>query len=173
MADFTNRHQVLITFRCLGIKSDSFLTITDEEDDEPFVNVSVAIQATYVHQIRRIISDRLTLYYSTKPLGDIPIKSAVEDADENKIKIPTKPKKEVAPETNGHYAMTTNGTNISSTSNGVVAVEESKNAKRPHPDDAAEISPAKRTKTAASAKDDDVVLVDDSAGGGAIVIDDD
>lgn len=139
----------------LSIKSDSFLTITDEEDDEPFVNVSVAIQAT------------------TKPLGDIPIKSAVEDADENKIKIPTKPKKEAAPETNGHYAMTTNGTKISSTSNGVVAVEEPKNAKRPHPDDAAEISPAKRTKTAASAKDDDVVLVDDSAGGGAIVIDDD
>lgn len=32
----------------LGIKSDSFLTITDEDDEEPFVNVVIAIQEAYV-----------------------------------------------------------------------------------------------------------------------------
>lgn len=29
---------------CTGIKPDSFLTITDEDDENPYVNVVVAIQ---------------------------------------------------------------------------------------------------------------------------------
>ncbi|KAK3344272.1 hypothetical protein B0T25DRAFT_322286 [Lasiosphaeria hispida] len=131
----------------LGIKSDSFLTITDEEDEDTFVNVVVAIQE------------------AKEPLPDKPIRGISTDG----VKIPTKPKKEPVPETNGNAV--TNGKHAS---NGKAV--EAVPAKRARPDDAEELSITKKAKTASSAvtvvdDDDVVVIVDDSAG--AIVIDDD
>ncbi|KAL2261208.1 hypothetical protein VTK26DRAFT_4574 [Humicola hyalothermophila] len=60
----------------LGIKQDSFLTITDEDDEDPYVNVVVAIQE------------------AKEPLADDePIKGVSSEG----IKIPTKPKKAPTP----------------------------------------------------------------------------
>lgn len=66
----------------LGIKSDSFLTVADEDDEDPFVNVQLAIQE------------------SKEPLPDKPIKAAWTGS----ITIPTKPKKDPEPAPNGNGA---------------------------------------------------------------------
>ncbi|KAH6620847.1 hypothetical protein B0J18DRAFT_209285 [Chaetomium sp. MPI-SDFR-AT-0129] len=149
----------------LGIKSDSFLTITDEDDDEPFVNVVVAIQE------------------AEEPLTDKPIRGI----SEQEIKIPNKPKKTPTP---GVAASFTNDSTKNGTSaeNGASrqqseAVSEVIPAKRPHPDDPEDAGAVvKKVKTVAGTKggndDDDIVVLDDAAGGspaggGAIVIDDD
>ncbi|KAK3297821.1 uncharacterized protein B0H64DRAFT_132239 [Chaetomium fimeti] len=132
----------------LGIKPDSFLTITDEDDEDPYVNVVVAIQE------------------AKEPLDDKPIKGV----SSGEVKIPTKPKKTPAPEANGQ-----NGRGIENgsrqQSEGVAEVVP---AKRPHPEDPEDVAVVKKAKTVASAtdKDDGVVVLDDAAGG-AIVIDDD
>ncbi|KAL2195950.1 hypothetical protein P885DRAFT_70086 [Corynascus similis CBS 632.67] len=132
----------------LGIGPDSFLTITDEDDENPFVNVVVAIQE------------------AKEPLEDKPIKGV----SSGEINIPTKPKKTPVPETNGqngHSAQ--NGSRQPSD-----AVAEIIPAKRPHPEGTENATSVKKAKTTASTseKDEDVVLLDDSAGG-AIIIDDD
>ncbi|KAK3387804.1 hypothetical protein B0H63DRAFT_391367 [Podospora didyma] len=134
----------------LGIKSDSFLTITDEDDENPYVNVVLAIQE------------------SKEPLKDKPIQGSWTDG----IKIPSKPKNEATavPETNG-----TNGhANGKHALNGDLG--ETTLAKRPRPDDLEPVSAsakkAKTTSAAAPPDDDDVVIVVGPASG-AIVIDDD
>ncbi|KAL2146090.1 hypothetical protein VTI28DRAFT_5183 [Corynascus sepedonium] len=132
----------------LGIGPDSFLTITDEDDENPFVNVVVAIQE------------------AKEPLEDKPIKGV----SSGEINIPTKPKKTPVPETigqNGHSAQ--NGSRQPSE-----AVAEVIPAKRPHPEGTENATSVKKAKTTAPTpeKDEDVVLLDDSAGG-AIIIDDD
>ncbi|KAK4189817.1 putative ubiquitin-activating enzyme E1-like protein [Podospora australis] len=121
----------------LGIKSDSFLTITDEDDEEPYVNVVVAIQE------------------AKEPLEDKPIQGAFIE----EVKIPTKPKKTPAPETNGHEAIES-----------VLTINSVTPAKRSHPDNVEEPT-SKKAKTVAPATDDNVVVIDDT--GGAIVILDD
>jgi len=132
----------------LGIGPDSFLTITDEDDEDPFVNVVVAIQE------------------AKEPLEDKPI----QGVSTGELKIPTKPKKTPAPEVNGQngYAIG-NGSRQHSE-----ALAEVIPAKRPHPEGPEDAASVKKAKTTASAadKDEDVVVLDDSAGG-AIVIDDD
>ncbi|KAK4243917.1 hypothetical protein C7999DRAFT_44359 [Corynascus novoguineensis] len=132
----------------LGIGPDSFLTITDEDDENPFVNVVVAIQE------------------AKEPLEDKPIKGV----SSGEINIPTKTKKTPAPETNGqngHFAQS--GSRQQSE-----AVAEVIPAKRPHPEGTENAASVKKAKTTAatSEKDEDVVVLDDSAGG-AIIIDDD
>ncbi|OHF02378.1 ThiF family protein [Colletotrichum orchidophilum] len=127
----------------LGIKEDSFLTVIDEDDDEPFVNVVISIQE------------------SKEPLADKPIQGLVAD---KKPEIPHKPKKEAPAESNGLSEQ--NGKPA------VEASEELANLKRPRPDDGDEPIQAKKAKVVATTSSDDVVLVDDSTGG-AIVIDDD
>ncbi|AEO61515.1 hypothetical protein MYCTH_2311735 [Thermothelomyces thermophilus ATCC 42464] len=132
----------------LGIGPDSFLTITDEDDEDPFVNVVVAIQE------------------AKEPLEDKPIKRASPE----EVKIPTKPKKTPAPECNGQ-----NGHSAQSGSRQQSeAVAEVLPAKRPHPEGTEDAASVKKAKTSASNLEDDgdVVVLDDSAGG-AIVIDDD
>ncbi|KAL2265325.1 hypothetical protein VTJ83DRAFT_6425 [Remersonia thermophila] len=131
----------------LGIKPDSFLTITDEDDEDPFVNVVVAIQE------------------AKQPLEDKPIRGV---ALEN-IKIPTKPKKTPAPE-----AASTVGPDSRIPSEGVSEVLPP--AKRPHPEssseDVVEVV-TKKARTVPVIADDDIVVIDDGSwGGGAIVIDD-
>ncbi|KAK1754742.1 ubiquitin-activating enzyme E1 3 [Echria macrotheca] len=63
----------------LGIQPDSFITVTDEDDDEPFVNVVLAIQAP------------------SAPLTEKPIQGAWKAP----VKIPIRRKKEPLPEPNG------------------------------------------------------------------------
>ncbi|KAJ0300440.1 hypothetical protein COL5a_006713 [Colletotrichum fioriniae] len=128
----------------LGIREDCFLTIIDEDDDEPFVNVVISIQE------------------SKEPLTDKPIQGLVAD---KKPEIPRKPKKEVSAESNG--------TSEQNGKPAVEASEGAPNLKRPRPDDGDEPIEAKKVKVVATTSgSDDVVIVDDSTGG-AIVIDDD
>ncbi|KAK3683427.1 hypothetical protein B0T22DRAFT_385519 [Podospora appendiculata] len=130
----------------LGIKQDSFLTVTDEDDDETYVNVVIAIQE------------------AKEPSGDKPIKSVDSDG----LKIPMKPKKETpVPEANGHQ----NGVGKRAHDG---APLETTLAKRPHPDDSAEATLTKKARIAAGVSaDDGVVVIGDGARGGAIVIEDD
>ncbi|KAK3320610.1 hypothetical protein B0T19DRAFT_450808 [Cercophora scortea] len=148
----------------LGIKQDSFLTVTDEDDDETYVNVVIAIQEAYAPPLLFTPILQTDTYPSKEPSGDKPIKGV----DSEGLKIPMKPKKDTpAPETNGHQ-------------NGVgkrphdSAPLETTLAKRPHPDDSAEVTLAKKARIAAGASaDDDVVLIGDGTQAGAIVIEDD
>ncbi|KAK5651209.1 hypothetical protein OQA88_12716 [Cercophora sp. LCS_1] len=131
----------------LGIKPDSFLTITDEDDDEPLVNVLVAIQE------------------AKEPLAEKPIKGTSADG----LKIPKKPKQEETqadspPHTNGHAAAPAQQDLTGDETRSLLP------AKRSKPDDNAEPS-AKKAKTVV-ADGDDIVILDDAANiGGAIVID--
>ncbi|KAK3314514.1 hypothetical protein B0H66DRAFT_481669 [Apodospora peruviana] len=142
----------------LGIKSDSFLTITDEDDEEPFVNAAVHIQE------------------AKEPLADDkPIKGIWPSDEDVQIKIPTRPKKEqpmVSADTNGHGHGIENGKRAH---NGT-PVDSTPFAKRPRPSngDSDELvmstSPvAKKTKIAAAPTDDDAVFIIDDDG--AILID--
>ncbi|KAM7201182.1 ubiquitin-activating enzyme E1 3 [Naviculisporaceae sp. PSN 640] len=104
----------------LGIAPDSFLTITDE-DDEPYVNIVVAIQE------------------AKEPLPDKPVKPTWDPEDS--IKIPTKPKKEAPPEpraeTNGNGHSNSHGKRIH---NGTADDEEPSAKRRRANDDVEEIS---------------------------------
>ncbi|PKS07022.1 hypothetical protein jhhlp_005619 [Lomentospora prolificans] len=129
----------------LGIHKDSFLTIVDEDDEDPFVNVVVNIQ-------------------DLKEPEDKPIKGITADQAPT---IPRKPKADAPPE-----AAATNGT---SGSNGVHVVEPeataTKSLKRVRPDDdddIVELKKAKKSQVDIMA-DDDVVIIEDE---GAILIDD-
>ncbi|TDZ67313.1 Ubiquitin-activating enzyme E1-like [Colletotrichum trifolii] len=131
----------------LGITEDTFLTIIDEDDDDPFVNVVVSIQ-----EIK-------------EPSEDKPVKGLLAD---RKPEIPRKPKKEApAP------AIEANGTGQQNGKHSLDApAEEAPSLKRARPDDGDEPTEAKKAKVATTSSGDDVVIVDDSTGG-AIVIDDD
>ncbi|KAL0470149.1 hypothetical protein QR685DRAFT_571313 [Neurospora intermedia] len=141
----------------LGIKSDSFLTITDEDDEEPFVNVVIAVQE------------------AKEPLGDKPVKGVLDPED---VKIPLKPKKQPQPEPVATPITATNGASTSNGQNGGVInldgdepmTTPAKTLKRGHPEDA-EGPSVKKIKANDKAADDDIVFIEDSAG--AIVIDDD
>ncbi|KAL0940364.1 ubiquitin-like activating enzyme [Colletotrichum truncatum] len=129
----------------LGIKEDSFLTIIDEDDDEPFVNVVISIQE------------------SKESLGDKPVKGLVVD---QKPEIPRKPKKEVPA-----ASAESNGASQQNGKHSLDVSVESPTLKRPRPDDGDEPIEAKKVKVATASSSDDVVIVDDSTGG-AIVIED-
>ncbi|KAF9874492.1 ubiquitin-like activating enzyme [Colletotrichum karsti] len=131
----------------LGITEDSFLTVIDEDDDEPFVNVVISIQE------------------SKEPLEDKPVKGLAVD---QKPEIPRKPKKETPAPT-----AESNGTGQQNGKHSLEVSEVSPTTlKRPRPDDGDEPIEAKKAKVATTSGSDDVVIVDDSTGG-AIVIDDD
>ncbi|GKT56333.1 ThiF family protein [Colletotrichum tofieldiae] len=118
----------------LGIKEDTFLTVIDEDDDEPFVNVVISIQE------------------SKEPSEDKPVKGLVVD---QKPEIPRKPKKETPAESNG--ASEQNG-------KPTVEVEgESTNLKRPRSDDGDEPMEAKKAKVAPTSNDV-VVVDDSTGG---------
>ncbi|KEZ46093.1 hypothetical protein SAPIO_CDS0942 [Scedosporium apiospermum] len=126
----------------LGIHKDSFLTIVDEDDDDPFVNVLVNIQ-------------------DLKEPDEKPIKGIATDQAPS---IPRKPKAEPPPE-----AVITNG---KSGANGVHATEldAAKSLKRARSDDDDDVLEVKKAKTSqVDVPDDDVVIIEDE---GAILIDD-
>ncbi|KAH8883418.1 hypothetical protein GQ53DRAFT_663839 [Thozetella sp. PMI_491] len=127
----------------LGIKQDSFLTITDEDDEEPYVNVVLNIRAA-------------------KEL-DKPVKGA----SPGDIKIPRKPKKSLPVHSNGTHE---NGTG--SHGNGQDGGTSSKRRRSEAAEEGSSAKRTKAT-TANPGDDDDVVVLVDNASSGAIVIDDD
>ncbi|KAL1856475.1 hypothetical protein VTK73DRAFT_8271 [Phialemonium thermophilum] len=139
----------------LGIRQDSTLTVVDEDEEDPYVNVVIHFQE------------------SEGSSRDKPVQGLLAD---RKPEIPRKPKKTPAREpkldvggTNGKHAAAAD--NVVDDDDEVELVQEGGAAKRPRPDEEqGEGQPAKKARIA-GADDDGVVVVDDEAGG-AIVIDD-
>ncbi|KAK2597984.1 E1 ubiquitin-activating protein uba2 [Conoideocrella luteorostrata] len=114
----------------LGIKGGSFLTVIDEDDDEPFVNVVINIEESAIDE------------------KDKPVKADFEGRPE----IPRRPKKSAATNGEANGALR-NGTNGSQPSLDM----ESKGLKRTHPGDDTPV--AKKAKIATEG-DDIVVVQD-------------
>ncbi|KAI0901280.1 hypothetical protein F4806DRAFT_451702 [Annulohypoxylon nitens] len=127
----------------LGIKQNGFITIVDEDDEDPFVNVVISMQEA--------------------ELGDKPIKGLQEDQTPT---IPRKPKKALPVESNG-----ISQTNGKRPAEGEISTRENK--KRQHPDDEVTLTVNKKAKNGSGDDDDDIVIIDDEAGTGAIEILDD
>jgi ubiquitin-like 1-activating enzyme E1 B len=85
------------------------------------------------------------------------------------VKIPTKPKKTPAPETNGQSSRAPKHGIDSEAAKPADATP----AKRPHPESIDDSLSAKKARIAAAPKADDEVILVESGAGGAIVIDDD
>ncbi|CRJ80625.1 hypothetical protein BN1708_000320 [Verticillium longisporum] len=131
----------------LGVKADSFLTVTDEDDDDTFVNVVINLEE------------------STNSTQDKPVKGLTIDQDP---KIPRKPKTAApAPETS-----VVNG---SSNTNGKRPLEDNSevsSSKRARSDDGGDVPGAKKAKTSA-ATDDIILIEDDPSEDATILLDDD
>ncbi|KOS22638.1 Ubiquitin-activating enzyme E1-like protein [Escovopsis weberi] len=126
----------------LGIKSGSFLIISDEDDESPLVNVIIDIQEGIVDEE----------------------KSALKPVDAGRPEIPHKPAKAVPAQANGHGLENNQpgGKHLLDEESA-----ESKGTKRLHADD--DSHPPKKAKTA-SASADDIIVIEDASD--AIVIDD-
>ncbi|KAK4083472.1 uncharacterized protein Triagg1_1134 [Trichoderma aggressivum f. europaeum] len=118
----------------LGIKGGSFLTVTDEDDDAPFVNLVIDIQNGILDNQR----ESFRTVHAGRP------------------EIPHKTQKTSPVETNGNGHGQQNGKHSLEDE----VVEESKGTKRPLPDDGS--PPFKKAKLVGSA--DDVVVVEDAGG---------
>lgn len=103
----------------LGIKADTFITIIDDDDKEPFVNVVINIQ-------------------EGAPQGEKPVQGLWLDKEPE---IPKKPKKAPEPETNG--VTISNGAPKADV---VETLPPSQGTKRPHEDDVDSREP-KKVKT--------------------------
>ncbi|KAL6696004.1 hypothetical protein J3F84DRAFT_320994 [Trichoderma pleuroticola] len=125
----------------LGIKGGSFLTVTDEDDEAPFVNLVIDIQNGILDNQR----ESFRTVHAGRP------------------EIPHKTQKSSPVETNGNSHGQQNGKHLLEDE---VVVEESKGIKRPLPDDSS--PPFKKAKLVGSA--DDVVVVED-AGGAIVIDD--
>lgn len=139
-----------------GIKGGSFLTVIDDDDEEPLVNVVITIEERYV-TIASELEEAMLTVPSAFEEQDKPVKADFEAGPD----IPRKPRK-AATVTNGE----SNGTHENGNHSAVDA--PSKSLKRAHPGDDAQ--PTKKAKIA-GAEDDNVVLVQDDDG--TIVISDD
>ncbi|KAJ4860889.1 thiF family domain-containing protein [Trichoderma breve] len=118
----------------LGIKGGSFLTVTDEDDDAPFVNLVIDIQNGILDNQR----ESFRTVHAGRP------------------EIPHKTQKSSPVETNGNGHGQQNGKHSLEDE----MVEESKGTKRPLPDDGS--PPFKKAKLVGPA--DDVVVVEDAGG---------
>ncbi|ROT42350.1 SUMO-activating enzyme subunit uba-2 [Sodiomyces alkalinus F11] len=130
----------------LGIKGDTYLTVIDEDDEDPFVNVVINIEE------------------ATDLVEDKPIKAVAAD---QKPQIPRRPKK-VQP-----VAVVANGT--APQLNGKRRLEPDAaepSTKRRRSASEAEEPQAKKAKTAPSGRDDVIVIDDDETGQGVVVLDD-
>ncbi|KAH7320102.1 ThiF family protein [Stachybotrys elegans] len=118
----------------LGITKDGFLTVIDEDDDDPTVNVVISIQE------------------GTIPDGEKPVKASFTEQPV----IPRKPKQPAPAESSG-----TAQTNGKHSLDGLTEYQD-KGSKRQRDDDGDQ--PSKKAKIAAPASDDDVVVVEDAGG---------
>ena len=140
-----------------GIKQDSFLTITDEDDKDPFVNVVINVQAGFVTKTTEMIH-KLTSSRTFE--GD---KKPIEAPFAERPEIPRKPKK---PETPAPTNVNGNGQQNGKHSLDDLVEVEPKGVKRAREDE--DVHPLKKAKLSESSGG--IVVVED--GGGAIVIDD-
>ncbi|KAL7941661.1 hypothetical protein V8C42DRAFT_174207 [Trichoderma barbatum] len=118
----------------LGIKGGSFLTVTDEDDDAPLVNVVIDIQNGILDNQR----ESFRTVHAGRP------------------EIPHRPEKSSLAETNGNGHGQQNGKH----SLDVDVMEDPKGIKRPLPDE--ESPPFKKAKIVGST--DEVVVVEDAGG---------
>ncbi|KAM0275005.1 hypothetical protein ACHAQH_007654 [Verticillium albo-atrum] len=131
----------------LGVKADSFLTVTDEDDEDTFVNVVINIEE------------------SADSAQDKPVKGLAIDQNP---KIPRKPKK-------AEPAAETTAANGSNNVNGKQPLEEASavpSAKRARSDSEVDAPGAKKAKTSA-ATDDIILIEDDPSEDATILLDDD
>lgn len=130
------------TFEELGLKADSSLTVIDEEDVDPKVNVVFNL-------------DEKTLDKDVLPIRL-----------EGKLKIASKPKTAPPPtvQTNGHAQ--TNGVN------GTASVNSSKKRSADEAKLEVEDENVKKRGKVAAIPDDDIVMVEDSNGGVILIDDD-
>ena len=131
-------------FSDLGVHSDDFLTIIDDEDDDPRVNLSLSISEQ-------------TLPDDAKPVQLLA-----------NLDIPRKPKPVSAPivpngDANGHAEDT----------NGIIGMKRKREAEEPDLDIAKPNKMQKNLKAEAYHGDDVIIADDDGNNDGAIVIDDD
>lgn len=151
-----------------GINYDSFLTIIDEEDDSPRVNLVLSIQKPYVlyipsfhlqtHNFRTSDSDKSITALDLKPSSD---------AESITSAIPRRPKKPT--QANGHAEPVTNGINGANGHKAETVDLSTSSKKRTADESLDEDVPAlKKSKV----EKDGAISIDDSDNG-AIVIDDD
>lgn len=142
-------------FSDLGIRADSFLTVVDEEDDNPRVNLSLSVAEKYVGAAR---SYRIVLI--RKPYRMLP-------EDSNPVVIPEKP--QIPRRPNDNATPTTgdqpNGTIITNGAN----IKRKRSLDDPGDD---QVKSGKRGKILEAVKEVDPIVLDDS-GNGAIVVEDD
>lgn len=139
----------------LGIKADSFLTVVDEEDDNPRVNLSFSIAEKYVDAARYYRILLIFNFYRVLPDESNPVMIP------EKLQIPRKPHDNATPTTTNQSngTIVTNGTN------------PKRKRSLDDPDDDP-IRIGKRGKVLAAVKELDPIVLDDS-GNGAIVVEDD
>lgn len=142
-------------FSDLGIKADSFLTVVDEEDDNPRVNLSFSIAEKYVDVARCYKIVLILKNYRILPEDSNPV------VIPEKLQIPRKPNDNATPNADDQP----NGTIIT---NG--AITKRKRSLDDPGDDP--VKSEKRGKVFAATKDFDPIVLDDS-GNGAIVVEDD
>ncbi|KAH8684658.1 hypothetical protein BGZ60DRAFT_427015 [Tricladium varicosporioides] len=139
----------------LGIKSDSFLTIIDEDDENPRVNLVLNVQ-------------------ESTTLDDKPVQGLnfppIQTGDEPGSPIPRRRKS--IPATNGHSTSTTQSNSVSQPSQSAIISNGTVPAKR-RLDEVEDVeTPDKKKIQSNGISKDDVIVLDDTADH-AIVIDDD
>lgn len=160
------------TFADLGIKTDSFLTVIDDDDENPRVNLSLSISEKYtiIAELTRCIL--LMKRYRPLPADSKPVilPQRLEIARKLKVVEDSQPD---GPLMNGLSKQAVNGNNAKrkrSPEDSVLDQEQLLKRKRDDTDSSINPVTSKKSKT----KDDgnDAIVLDDSSGG-AIVIDDD
>lgn len=142
-------------FTDLGIKADSFLTVVDEDEDNPRVNLSFSIAEKYVGAASS--PSIVLIFKSCRTLPD----------DSDPVVIPEKPQIPRKPNDNG-TPKTNDQPNGTIMTNGATAKRKRSLDDNPGDDS---LQSGKRGRIV-SLKEVDPIVLDDS-GNGAIVVDDD
>ncbi|RDL37331.1 Uncharacterized protein BP5553_04764 [Venustampulla echinocandica] len=139
----------------LGIKPDSFLTIIDEDDENPRVNLVLNVQESTASDEKPIKG----VDFPPAPSGDEPVS-------------PIPRRKKPAQQPNGHRAEGTD--TIAANGNGTAAVRSDPPGRKRSISEVEDLEhPPKRAKTHPNGAPTDGAIVVEDSGDGAIVIDDD
>ena len=161
------------SFTDLGVKSDSFLTVIDDDDENPRVNLSLSILERYYIQTKIRLPKLLIANHRPLPTDSKPIILPRKLEIARKPKIVTDSQPDALATTNSLPATGLNGTGAKrkrSPEDSVLDQEQLLKRKRSEADQPADAVAAKKNKIT-GAGDNDMIVLDDSSGG-AIVIDD-
>ncbi|CZT51274.1 probable NEDD8-activating enzyme E1 catalytic subunit [Rhynchosporium secalis] len=139
----------------LGIKSDSFLTVIDEDEDNPRVNLVLNVQESTVVDGKPIKSLDITVTTNGDSNSDSP-HSPIPRKKKSQKPASDEPTNGTSSKTNGSSYGVSNGTGPSLKRSAADALGE-------------DIPFGKKTKQAGDKKDDDVIILEDTDG--AILID--